>query len=364
MNNIDIIKFLKTSHAELINITKYINNDKFLAWKKRLLPYLQGTSKSKISRLQLIYANSSYTDPYIDEHELKIAEAVLRDTAFKYANKKSKESIEALKILNAREENIDFENELADMICGNDGNFPYRSSMFLTEFFQQLGHNVTHNGETRQQWVKERLEELNVKELHTLISTGLLRKKYFTDFNNDKRNSKQIVFSEAVKEFNEFMKNSITANEAFDLSSVLNMNVNIELLFDQKADTKDIELNKLIEEARERFLKNDKQVALEKLWGAFERLRTFFSEDKKDKKVSATKLVELVSDKFDVELMNEEFLKLGKIGNNYRIRHHETWVFELTSEHINYFFFRMLALVDLCLVFLNQREEENAELFR
>ena len=61
--------------------------------------------------------------------------------------------------------------------------------------------------------------------------------------------------------------------------------------------------------------------------------------------------------------MNEEFLKLGKIGNNYRIRHHETWAFELTPEHINYFFFRMLSLIDLCLVFLNQKEETVEDLF-
>lgn len=357
MNNKELIEFFKKSHRDLMNIAKYLSDQSLQEWKTNLLPKLEGSSKIKISRLQLIYSMNSYFEPYIEDHEFKIAETILRDSFFKYSSKKSQENLEALKILKAREENIDFEEELAEMICGDKDNFPYRSSKYLTEFFQNLGHNFTHNDETRRTWVKERLEELNIKEIHTLISTGLFKKKYFTDFNNDKRNEK-ILFTEAVKTFNEFMQNSITANEVFDLSGVLNMNVNIELLFDQKADTEDIELNKLIEEARLRFLENDKQVALEKLWGAFERLRTFFSENKNDKKASATKLVQFVSDNFDAEIMNEEFLKLGKIGNTYRIRHHETWAFDLTSEHTNYFFFRMLSLVDLCLVFLNKKEEE------
>ncbi len=355
MESQEVIEFLTKSHSSLISIATFLNQEQLSEWKNELIPKLQGSSKMKISRLQLIYSMNSYSEPYIEDHEFKIAETILRDTAFKYSNKKSKEGLEALKILKAREENIDFEYELAEMICGDNGNFPYRSSKYLTEFFQNLGHNFNHEGETRRTWVKERLEELNVKEIHTLISTGLFRKKYFTDSNKDQR-TKNISFPEAVKEFNEFMQNSITANEAFDLSSVLNMNVNIELLFDQKANTEDIELNKLIEEARERFLKNDKQVALEKLWGAFGRLRTLFSEDKKD---SGKTLIPLISNNFDAEAINEEFLKLGKVGNTYRIRHHETWAFDLTPEHINYFFFRMLSLIDLCLVFLNKQEEDN-----
>ena len=39
--------------------------------------------------------------------------------------KKTKENLEALKILTAREENIDFEYELAEMVCGDSEHFPY-----------------------------------------------------------------------------------------------------------------------------------------------------------------------------------------------------------------------------------------------
>lgn len=356
-NQQDILELLRNSHRALMGFKKYFNDSKFKEWKSELSQVLSGSSKVKINRLQLQYVANSYVEPYIDEHEVKIAEAVIKDAAFKCLDKKSKEDLESLKILKAREENIDFESELAEMICGDTGNFPYRSSMYLTEFFQNLGHSFTHEGETRGIWVKERLEELTAKEIQVLISKGLFRKKYFTDFNKDQR-TENISFSEAINEFKAFMDNSITANDAFDLSNVLDMNVNIELLFDQQANTEDIELNKLIEEARERFLQNDKQVALEKLWAAFERVKTYYLKEEAKKNLSANRLVEQMSENFEKEFIEKEFYALKDIGNGYRIRHHETDKRELTLEHRNYFFFRMLSLIDLCLVFLNKQEEE------
>jgi len=355
------IEFLKESHRELKRIEDNPNFTPLKEWKANLLPKLEGTSKNKISRLEIIYVWGIDDEIFINEHEFKMAETVLRDTAFKYLNKKTKEDIEAIKILKAREGNMDFEHDLALIICGDNEKFPYKSSTKLTEFFQNLGYNFIHNGETRKTWVKEKLEQLNVKEIHTLISTGIFRKKYFIDYAKEKDLDINNFLREAKIELAEFIKHSITANEAFDLSGVLDMNVNIELLFDQIANTEDIDLNKLIGEARERFLRSDKQVALEKLWDAFERMKSLYATKQKQKRDSGEKLVKLVSNKFDPELMNEEFLKLGNIGNTYRIRHHEVYIFELTSEHLNYFFFRMLSLIDLCLVFLNKERITNSD---
>lgn len=358
------VKYLEAAFKEFNAIyTNHATPDNIKEWKAKILPKLTGTAKIKVSRVEVVRFPESSYDFSMDKnkHEKKIVEAVLRDTAFKYyADKKSKDNIEILKLLKAREENIDFEIELAEMICGDNDKFPYRSSFYLTEFFQNLGYSYTHSGETRKYWVKDILEELNIKEIHLLITTGLFRKKYFMDFAKEKELKMNDFFGQAAKEFKEFVQNSITANEIFDLSSVLDMNVNIELLFDNEAKTSDIELNKLIEEAKERFFNpNDKQVAIEKLWDAFERLRTHFDSDKKK---SASKLVNIVADNFDSGFINEEFLKLGKVGNEYRIRHHETDKKELTPVHLNYFFFRMLALIDLCLSFLNTETEE-ADLF-
>ncbi len=49
------------------------------------------------------------------------------------------------------------------MICGDDpfDYFPYRSSSYLTRFFEDLDLDYTHDGSTRRHWVKGVLSELN-----------------------------------------------------------------------------------------------------------------------------------------------------------------------------------------------------------
>ena len=368
------VEELKALHTELNTIydSVYENKeakDQIDKWKEKALKYLSGTAKIKLSKIEIInhnpeaYHEFDFSEFYGDLHEKKVAEAVLRDTAFKYNVKGTKkETIEGLKLLKAREENYDFELQLAELICGDTGDFPYKKSGQLTDFFQSLGFNYTHNGSTRKYWVKEILEELNILDIHKLITTGLFRKKYFLEFAKEKNIDIKELEAIAKNEFKQFIENSITANEAFDLSSVLDMNINIELLFDNKADTEDKELNKLIEESKDRFVNNDRQVAIEKLWGAFERLKTHFHSEGLKKNLSAEKLVNLVSEDFDKDFMNEEFDKLTKIGNDYRIRHHEKNRKELKPVHLNYFYFRMLSLIDLCLVYL-KKEETSEDLF-
>ena len=365
MNNKEITEFIVNSHRRLNSILKHnVGSGSIKEWKSKLLPYLGNSSKIKISRIKILHMpqNSYSLYMYTDPHEKKIAEAVLRDTFFKYSDKKLKESIEALKILQAREENIDFEEELAKMICGYDDYFPYRHGEQLTKFFQDLGYDYTNDGGYGADWVKEQLEELNIQEMHTLISKGLFRKKYFTNCENSQYNM-HVSYENAAKEFKQFIQDSITANESLDLGAVLDMSVNVELLFDNKANTEDPTLNDLIKEAKERYLNNDKQVGLEKLWDAYERIKTIFSSEGLNKKLSAEKLSATISENFDQGFINEEFSRLSDIGNGYRIRHHETGKKELTPEHVNYFFFRMLSFIDLCLIFLNKYEEEDNKLF-
>lgn len=54
--------------------------------------------------------------------------------------------------------------EIADLICGNfpaeATYFPYRSSSYLTQFFQDAGTGYAHDGSTRQRWVADVLEEI------------------------------------------------------------------------------------------------------------------------------------------------------------------------------------------------------------
>jgi len=50
--------------------------------------------------------------------------------------------------------------ELADIICGNATYFRYRSSSYITEFFQDCDLDYVHDGSTRWAWVASRLEEI------------------------------------------------------------------------------------------------------------------------------------------------------------------------------------------------------------
>src|SRR5690242_11021246 len=54
--------------------------------------------------------------------------------------------------------------EIADMICGNfkaeESFFKYRSSSYLTEFFEDCGTDHRHDGSTRNYWVAEVLEKI------------------------------------------------------------------------------------------------------------------------------------------------------------------------------------------------------------
>lgn len=93
--------------------------------------------------------------------------------------------------------------------------------------------------------------------------------------------------------------------------------------------------------------------ATEKLWDAFERLKTYYTTLKKP--VSADKVVtDAASGNTSMKsLLDEEFVALTKIGNNYRIRHHETDKIEITDiNHYEYFFNRCLSAVSLAIKYL------------
>ena len=354
-------------------------DDSIEEWKETLYPYLSDAFRVRLRRLKVldhdtisglvnVISQSFSTEvPTILNHkDISKIEAILEDMIFKYSiDSTSKESFEALKLLKAKEENLDFEENLALMICGDSSkNFPYRSSSFLTKFFQHLGYDFVHDGSTRRVWVQNRLEELSIKEIHSLISKGLFKKKYFVDFyKNNEELTYNEAFKNAIEEFKEFIQSSIVANEAFDLSRVLDMNVNLELLFDKEATTEDEVLNNLIEEAKERFFNpKDKHTSLKKLWDAFERIKTYYSSEGLNKAQSADKLSTLASVDFDKEQIDNEFKILTAIGNSYRIRHHEQGKKELSDTHANYLFFRMLSLIDLCLRSL-AKEEESIDIF-
>lgn len=93
-----------------------------------------------------------------------------------------------------------------------------------------------------------------------------------------------------------------------------------------------------------------RKVSIEKLWDAFERLKTYdLPQNKAD---SVKMLIERMANENEEfkKLFNEEFKKLTEIGNKFRIRHHEVGKFEITDmDYCDYFVNRCLSLVILAI---------------
>lgn len=116
--------------------------------------------------------------------------------------------------------------------------------------------------------------------------------------------------------------------------------------------TGDAELDLLLESARTKYLDPDPNVrreSLEKLWDAWERLKTI--EPGKDKKVSVKALLNKAAAELNFrDRLDKEACELTEIGNKFRIRHSETDRAPLElSEHVDYLFHRLFALIRLLL---------------
>lgn len=120
-----------------------------------------------------------------------------------------------------------------------------------------------------------------------------------------------------------------------------------------KFQTGDAETDRLLEAARQRFVSpspGDRQDALEKLWDAFERLKTL--EPGANKRAQADALLDRVAapgTRFR-DALGREATELTIIGNSFRIRHSETTQEALTSlDQVDYLFTRMFVFVRVIL---------------
>ena len=117
--------------------------------------------------------------------------------------------------------------------------------------------------------------------------------------------------------------------------------------------TGDDETDRLLESARSRFMspkQEDRRDALEKLWDAFERLKTL--EPGSNKKNQAEALLNRAASPGSGlrEALAEEARLLTMIGNSFRIRHSEFGQESITRpEQLDWLFVRMFAFVRLLL---------------
>ncbi|KKK60416.1 hypothetical protein LCGC14_3024570, partial [marine sediment metagenome] len=134
-----------------------------------------------------------------------------------------------------------------------------------------------------------------------------------------------------------------------------------ETIISAAFDTGDGELDKMLETARAKFLSPDpdmRRESLEKLWDAWERLKTI--KPGADKKESAGLLLDSVADEPEFRGMLEiEAKALTEIGNKFQIRHSETSQVRLDlTSHVDYLFHRLFAFVNLVLDISKQQARE------
>ena len=121
-----------------------------------------------------------------------------------------------------------------------------------------------------------------------------------------------------------------------------------DLLALELPPTTDAEFDRLLATAARKHLDPDPAVraeGLEKLWDAFERVKTILDRDKRK---GANELVEAARDgatPTETEMLRSEMKTLTEIGNESRIRHHETLASALTTASSDQLFVRMYALL-------------------
>ena len=117
--------------------------------------------------------------------------------------------------------------------------------------------------------------------------------------------------------------------------------------------TGDDETDRLLETARHRIAspkEDDRRDALEKLWDAFERVKTLEPGSGKRQRADALLDRAAVPGTEFRKILSEEAFALTRIGNRFRIRHSEVDQERLISlEHVDYLFWRMFAFVRMVL---------------
>ncbi|WP_328918513.1 hypothetical protein OHN99_09800 [Streptomyces jietaisiensis] len=127
------------------------------------------------------------------------------------------------------------------------------------------------------------------------------------------------------------------------------------LIAEFRPSTGDVLLDGKLQDAMARFLSRDladRRDSLEKLWDAFERMKTLELGAGSLKKPSANQLLTRAASGSEAfrELLEAEFKTLTGIGNRFSIRHHEHDQDDVpTGAAVDYLFVRLASLVSVIL---------------
>lgn len=182
-------------------------------------------------------------------------------------------------------------------------------------------------------------------------------------FNELQEGTSPYVIFDVIESFNRHSTNSegfrSEINMIFKLSNIdvelvegeIHSTISKTLLLDPNLKINEIGLEELIRTAEELYRKGEYSYAVEKIWDAFERVKTYYYPTL-NKKQSAEKIIFNVAkgDKDVQDLFNNELRQLTKIGNDFRIRHHEINKIDISEEiHYQYFYKRCIALISTIL---------------
>lgn len=195
-------------------------------------------------------------------------------------------------------------------------------------------------------------------------------KDFKKEWNNNKyKNYEKIHFFESNLIFADF-KNSI--NNIFietGLLYVLTDDKKIERIDDYGPVTPQIEksfefgndqiLKNILNQAVELYKSPDiqsRKYSVEKLWDAYERLKSYYDPSGEKKRHSINKIIDQIAGENEefLNLLDTEFKALTEYGNKFSIRHSERSQVEISDEqHYDYLFNRCLSLIALALHYLD-----------
>ncbi|HEL0009395.1 TPA: hypothetical protein TUL06_000769 [Streptococcus equi subsp. zooepidemicus] len=189
------------------------------------------------------------------------------------------------------------------------------------------------------------------------VGSELVEINEFSDF---KEGTRPFTVFDVIESFNRHTtKSSQFRNEINAIFKLNNINVEIRngevhstsnkaIGLDDSTNINEAGLEELIRTAEDSYNKGEYSYAVEKIWDAFERIKTYYPT--LDKKKSAEKIINDISygNEHIKKMFDNEFKVLTDTGNSYRIRHHEINKIDISKElHYKYFYKRCLALISV-----------------
>lgn len=189
------------------------------------------------------------------------------------------------------------------------------------------------------------------------VGSELVEINEFSDF---KEGTRPFTVFDVIESFNRHTTKSSQFRNEINAIFKLN-NINVELRngevhstsnkaigLDDSTNINEAGLEELIRTAEVSYNKGEYSYAVEKIWDAFERIKTYYPT--LDKKESAEKIINDISygNEHIKKMFDNEFKVLTDTGNSYRIRHHEINKIDISKElHYKYFYKRCLALISV-----------------